>query len=172
MHPHCLLMYTMVLHVFCVSLLYPHIPCGIGCIMCIPLYSDALWYWMYYVHPHCILMYPMVLYILCASSASHCILLYPVVLHVLCVERGYCISHFGAAHDVCLDSLVPAPGLVHYSYRHTATGPVLSCSVPRLKRRINLVKSNRLYFFPYNSIQKNLKKKKGSYNRLSAARLT
>ena len=54
-------------------------------------------------------MYPMVLDVLCAS---HCLLMYPMVLDVLCVEKGYvCIvfPDFGAAHDVCLDPLVPCP---------------------------------------------------------------
>jgi hypothetical protein len=85
--------------------------------------SCTLWYWMYYVHPHCILMYPMVLNLLCVSSlypnvpyGIECIMyirLYPDVPYgIACTMcRGGIVFHdFGAAHDVCLDPLVPARG--------------------------------------------------------------
>ena len=122
-HPHCILIYPMVLYVLCTShciLMYPmvlHVLYKSDCILMYPMVLDVL------CTSDCILMYPMVLHVL---YKSHCILMYPMVLDVLyillyphvpygiactCVEKGYCISRFWRrTWRICLDPLVPAPG--------------------------------------------------------------
>ena len=84
---------------------YPHVPYGIACIIYPIVFSCILWYCMYYTS-HCILMYHMVLHVLYIP-------LYPDVPYgIACTMcRGGIVFHdFGAAHDVCLDPLVPSPG--------------------------------------------------------------
>ena len=71
--------------------LSPHVPYGIGCIMYIPL------------SPHvpygiaCIMYIQLSPHVPCGIACTMC--------------RGGIVFHdFGAAHDVCLDPLVPSPG--------------------------------------------------------------